>query len=365
MTIKNWVIHENLLLCLGWLLFFLLPITTHAQDWRLSGGYSLQNVGFNYVPNNSYEGDIQATSKGMLEAELERYFLYRLYIAGKAEYLFHNQKSHVIGGPVNFQQANLGAFLGFQGQKLGIYGGVKAGRVWDINLMGQNTNDEVTWHPANEDANTWTTAYAGGIKYYLLSFVRLQLEVTKAIEVPSAIVPATGPSGQPAFESFDFNPISVSVGVSISIPWHSKKRLKKINDTGSLPILNSGSVNFTSPMKKGTLITSRYGSRWNTTHEGVDMAAKKGESIFAAADGVVVKAGKGSGYGKMVKIRHSDGFSTVYAHMHRIKVKEGQKVRRGDVVGKAGNTGTSTGVHLHFEVLKNDSPVDPQSFVRF
>ncbi|MEX0720519.1 MAG: M23 family metallopeptidase [Balneolaceae bacterium] len=365
MPAKNRILLINSLACFIWSAFILSPLTGTAQDWRLSAGYSLQNVGFKYIPNSFYDGETGTASKGILEAELERYLLYRLYIAGKAEYLFQNQKSYVIGGPVNFQQANIGASIGLQWPKTGVYAGVKAGRVWDINMMGQDSNDEVTWIPPDENADRWTTAFTGGIKYYLLSFLRLQLEVTKTTNFPEAVFPAQTSTDQPAFKSFDFNPISVSLGISISIPWNSKKRLERLNNTGSLPILSAGSVSFSSPIRKGAMITSGYGPRWNTTHQGVDIDAQRGESIYAAANGVVIKAGTGSGYGKMVKVQHSNGYSTVYAHLRRVKVKEGQKVRKGDVIGKAGNTGTSSGVHLHFEILKNNSAVDPQSYVRF
>lgn len=365
MGYKNGCLYRRYSVRLFWAFLILLPIMGSSQDWRLSTGYNVQNVGFNYVPNSFYEGDIRAASKGVFEVELERYLLYRLYIAGKSEYLFQNQESFVIGGPVNFQQANLGASIGLQWPKTGIYAGVKAGRVWDIQMKAENSNGEISWIPPTESADRWTTAFSGGIKYYLLSFVRLQLEVSKTTNFPEAIFPAQTTSNQPAFNSFGFNPITVSFGVSISIPWHSKKRLKRINDTGSLPILSAGNVNFSSPIRKGAVITSRYGPRWNTTHKGVDIDAERGENIYAAANGVVIKAGTGTGYGKMVKVQHGDGYATIYAHLRRVKVKEGQKVRKGDVIGKAGNTGTSTGVHLHFEILKNDSPVDPQSFVRF
>ena len=336
-----------------------------AQDWRLSGGYSMQRVGFNYVPNNNYPGTITASGKGMAEVELERYLLYRLYIAGKAEFLLHNEESVFLGGPVNFQQVNLGAVTGLQFDKWGIYGGVKAGRIWDINLIGMDADQQVSWLQPEEQSDVFTTAFTGGIKYYLTSFLRLHAEVTKLNQMPESIVPQFSPGVTPAFNSFDFNPLTVSFGISISIPWHSKKRIQHINDRGSLPILDAGSVNFSSPMKKPALITSAYGPRWNRTHKGVDIDAERGEDILAAADGVVVKAGVGNGYGKMVRIQHSDGFSTLYAHLRKIKVKAGQKVRKGDVIGKAGNTGTSSGVHLHFEILKNEVHVDPQSFVRF
>ncbi|HBQ58341.1 MAG TPA: hypothetical protein DD671_01615 [Balneolaceae bacterium] len=114
-----------------------------------------------------------------------------------------------------------------------------------------------------------------------------------------------------------------------------------------------------------TFVTSPYGPRWNSVHQGVDLDAGLRDNIYAAEKGIVVKAGKGRGYGKMVRIKHAGGFESVYAHMSRIKVKEGDRIRKGDVVGKAGNTGTSTGVHLHFEIWKDGKRVNPEAYIRF
>jgi murein DD-endopeptidase MepM/ murein hydrolase activator NlpD len=167
-------------------------------------------------------------------------------------------------------------------------------------------------------------------------------------------------------ESFSMNPVTFRIGASISIPWHSRSRINSINKRGNLPkIRNSGSLKFASPLDRTTVVTSPYGPRWKNMHEGVDLDADRGNNIVAVEDGVVVKAGKGNGYGKMVKIQHGDGYTTLYAHMSRLKVRTGERVKKGEVIGKAGNTGTSSGVHLHFEILKNGQPVDPQQYIRF
>lgn len=123
-------------------------------------------------------------------------------------------------------------------------------------------------------------------------------------------------------------------------------------------------VNFSNPLKD-TYVTSEFGPRWNREHQGVDLDAGLRDKVFAAEQGVVVKAGAGRGYGKMVRIKHANGYETVYAHMNRISVREGDRIRKGDVVGQAGNTGTSSGVHLHFEIIKDGTHVNPLSYVRF
>jgi murein DD-endopeptidase MepM/ murein hydrolase activator NlpD len=110
--------------------------------------------------------------------------------------------------------------------------------------------------------------------------------------------------------------------------------------------------------------SSPFGMRWGRPHEGIDFAGSTGTPIVAGGDGTVVFAGRQSGYGLMVDIRHSNGFMTRYGHMSRIRVSEGQRVSRGELIGDMGNTGRSTGPHLHYEVHRNGTPVDPATFIR-
>ncbi len=352
--------------CSGLLLFGIItaffPWSSVAQDWRLSGSYSIQSVGFSYVPNQSYEGDINAAAKGMLELELERYLFYRFYIGAKTEVLLHNQQDFLIGGPVDFNQVNLGAVAGLQWPKFGFYAGVKAGSVYDFKIRATGQNGS-TWVSPEQASDKFTTSITGGVKYYLLNFLRLQAEVTKTNNLPQSIIPQRSLNENPAFRSFDFKPLSFSVGVSISIPWNKPSRPSGSN-TKLPPLMSLSAVSFEKPMKN-TFVTSEFGPRWRSTHKGVDLDANLRDNIYAAEKGIVIKAGKGTGYGKMVRIKHAGGFETIYAHMSRITVKEGDRVSQGQVVGKAGNTGTSTGVHLHFEILKDGKPVNPQSYIRF
>jgi murein DD-endopeptidase MepM/ murein hydrolase activator NlpD len=98
-------------------------------------------------------------------------------------------------------------------------------------------------------------------------------------------------------------------------------------------------------------------------HAGVDLAAPVGTPIYATADGLVVSAGRESGYGNVVRIQHEFGFETVYAHQSRITVKVGQEVSRGVQIGAMGSTGRSTGSHLHYEVRVNGQPVNPMTYL--
>ncbi len=115
-----------------------------------------------------------------------------------------------------------------------------------------------------------------------------------------------------------------------------------------------------------TRIASGFGMRMHPIykvmkmHAGLDFTASVGTEIYATGDGVVASADtKLSGYGLHVVLRHGYGYETLYAHMSRIAVRPGEKVKRGQLIGYVGNTGTSSGPHLHYEVLVNGQKVDP------
>ena len=98
-------------------------------------------------------------------------------------------------------------------------------------------------------------------------------------------------------------------------------------------------------------------------HQGVDIVADRGTSVIATADGVVSRAERYMGYGKMVHLSHGYGMATRYAHLSEILVRPGQRVRRGDVIGRVGSTGRSTGPHLHYEVFRAGRRVDPRRYL--
>ncbi len=98
-------------------------------------------------------------------------------------------------------------------------------------------------------------------------------------------------------------------------------------------------------------------------HTGIDFTAPRGTEIYATGDGVVEEVvSKGRGYGNHIIIDHGFGYQTLYAHMSRFKVRVGDKVKRGDVIGYVGSTGTSTAPHLHYEVIKNGEKINPMNF---
>lgn len=127
---------------------------------------------------------------------------------------------------------------------------------------------------------------------------------------------------------------------------------------------------FAFPVNGSYRTTSNFGPRGDPfngsrrMHSGIDLAGARGTPIVAGGAGTVTFAGRQNGYGLVVEIRHSQGFITRYAHMSRIAVTQGQRVSRAERIGDMGNTGRSTGTHLHYEVQRNGTPVDPMTFIR-
>ncbi len=113
-------------------------------------------------------------------------------------------------------------------------------------------------------------------------------------------------------------------------------------------------------------LTSYFGmrkspfTRRRVMHEGLDIAANIGTPIVATADGIVARVKYSPGYGKMLIIDHGYGYRTIFGHTSKILVKAGQKIKRGDLIAKVGNTGRSTGSHLHYELRLNGVPIDPR-----
>lgn len=132
---------------------------------------------------------------------------------------------------------------------------------------------------------------------------------------------------------------------------------------GTKVIPSRGEGNFAWPTVGG-YVSSKQGPRWGRMHKGIDIARPSNRTIKAADNGVVVSAGWGGGYGNKIVIDHQNGFRTLYGHMSSLKVKVGQTVSKGTSIGVMGATGDATGVHLHFEVYKNGSLVNPLSYLR-
>lgn len=121
---------------------------------------------------------------------------------------------------------------------------------------------------------------------------------------------------------------------------------------------------FAWPVPRSQRISSDFGRRWGRSHHGIDIPAPSGTKFVSANDGVVVYSGNGySGFGNLIIIAHRDGNFTIYGHNRKNLVDKGQYVRKGETIGLVGNTGRSTGSHLHFEVRRDGVPINPNRFV--
>lgn len=117
------------------------------------------------------------------------------------------------------------------------------------------------------------------------------------------------------------------------------------------------------PLSAG-IVSSEFGPRWKKKHEGLDIAADEGEPVYASAAGEVLYAdNRMRGYGNVVILRHDSNVTTLYAHNQKLKVKLGDKVGQGETIALLGNTGHSTGPHIHFEMRRVNKAVDPRSML--
>ena len=134
-------------------------------------------------------------------------------------------------------------------------------------------------------------------------------------------------------------------------------------DLMDIVVQNDSLGNYTPPICG--IVTSNYGWRDKRMHKGIDIDLNKGDKVLAAFDGMVRIARRGNGYGNVVIVRHYNGLETVYAHLSKIKVKAGEVVTSGALLGLGGSTGNSTGSHLHFEVRYMGHALNPANFISF
>ena len=141
------------------------------------------------------------------------------------------------------------------------------------------------------------------------------------------------------------------------------KRIVKVGINDKPKTASSGA--YAVPIKNAYVINSngKFGSRWGRKHEGLDFSCPTGTPIYAADGGTVTKASTFGGYGNCVIIKHDNGQETLYGHCSKLNVSAGEKVYKGQVIAAVGNTGRSTGAHLHFEIHIGGSAVDPWSYI--
>lgn len=240
---------------------------------------------------------------------------------------------------------------------------------------------QVSMYRAKNGDNLWTIAERNGLDFYtLLSVNRLkkanELSVGQKLKIPNqrGILHKAheGETLEDIALMYDvsirriirvnriLNPTEIKPETDLFIPGARvtlafSKRL--LADSG-VP------VEFARPCRK-CRISSRFGYRPDpftgrrSFHPGVDFAPGYGASVYASMSGIVTYAGWMGGYGKLVVIRHRDGYSTRYGHLSRTVATKGRHIRQGQRIGYVGNTGRSTGAHLHFEIRKNGKPINP------
>lgn len=158
------------------------------------------------------------------------------------------------------------------------------------------------------------------------------------------------------------SPDDLALGQKVFIPdARAPGAAKSTSETPSAEAIKRYKGKFIWPVDG--VLTSKFGIRGGRRHDGIDIGAPTGTPIWASAPGRVLYVGQQRGYGKLVILKHEQEMVTVYAHNHRNLVKEGQKVKQGDRIGLVGQTGRSTGPHLHFEIRKATKPRNPLFFL--
>lgn len=160
--------------------------------------------------------------------------------------------------------------------------------------------------------------------------------------------------------------VRVASAVSSEPAVEGADRERSVRATRAKPGPYANGMPLSWPVAGETVITSRFGMRWGRLHAGIDIwhPDEWRTPICAARGGVVIEAGARGGYGRLVVIDHGRGVETVYAHLRRILVSAGQTVETGDIIGYMGQSGYTTGVHLHFEVRLHGRPVNPLTYLQ-
>lgn len=152
------------------------------------------------------------------------------------------------------------------------------------------------------------------------------------------------------------DPAQIKIGQKILIPGAL--------ETVEVPIYHPTPLKGFEYLPVSGLITSGFGARrGNSTHTGVDISTRNGEAVHVVLPGTVIFAGNQGDYGRTIKIQHDNGYISLYAHNSRLFVRKGQKVKKGQKIASVGRSGNATGYHLHFEILKNGTPVNPLDFL--
>ena len=226
------------------------------------------------------------------------------------------------------------------------------------------------------------TAFAAGVQQHLVQKGETLSEIAQKYKVPlKLIIQANSIKSAHRIQTgktlripgkafalkeilYQVRPGDTLIGIARrhNVEWKYLQRINSISSPRNLQIgmeiriPNDGSLGFRSPLRVPLIVTSKFGYRPHPVtrryrrHEGIDFRAATSTRIYASKTGRVIFAGRKGGYGKTVGIEHENHFTTWYGHLSHIRVKVGQTVSQGKVIGLSGNTGISTGPHLHFEI---------------
>ncbi|WP_339834276.1 peptidoglycan DD-metalloendopeptidase family protein [Paenibacillus sp. FSL R7-0272] len=191
--------------------------------------------------------------------------------------------------------------------------------------------------------------------------VKPQVEVRKSAELKAGTTKVVRP-GQSGLKNMQYR-ITKENGEVVREEWLGQEVLKTAVTEVVLSgtkVVGEGTGQFAWPVSNATM-SSSFGQRWGRQHKGVDLVGNR--DVKSADEGVVTFAGQKSGYGNVIIINHRNGYETLYGHLDSISVDVGQVVEKGDSIGVMGNTGRSTGTHLHFEILKNGTAENPMTYL--
>ena len=202
-----------------------------------------------------------------------------------------------------------------------------------------------------------------------------RIKLTKQLQIGEKLL-IPGTSVQSALYIVKAGDTLYSIAHRYKVEWKDLQKFNGISSPRSLQIgtkirIPNGEeiLTFVNPLRVPLVVTSRYGYRPHPVtrryrfHEGVDFRAATGTRVYASRAGRVIFAGRKGGYGKMVGIEHEDDFTTWYGHLSQIRVKVGQWMSQGKVIGLSGNTGISTGPHLHFEIRYKGRSEKPTQYL--
>lgn len=369
-----------------------------AEDRRFSIGYEMRNYTFSYFRNNNFTGNFNLMKKGFLRGQYKYYLTKHIFAEAGGGYLIPNQGgTFTATGPINFKAANLDFLMGLRWGKVSLYTGLEAGLLWDLRIKHQDQSGNFSWNAPTNIRSSFTGSFKVGMEYHLFKHLSLKAKFFYNKYQNATLEPNQQIAEVPAVNSAKMAPFSAGVGISISIPWKSKYNRgappprtrpaptadktdpSETDDTQTgkkaaeeettelppkvtrPPESTPAQLTFTNPLPARDIMTSPFGD--DRKHEGLDINAEKGDDILSVTQGEVIYAGWGGSYGNLVKVEHPGGFVSLYSHLSEIVVEKGQQVEKGELLGYAGNTGRSTGPHLHFELLRMDLPINPRRYI--